>query len=234
MKSALKSVLSVACALTLQAPFSGHAQQALAPVPDTTGYRPNGFGRPPFVYYQGDLMLADGSALRAYLPTSPSGFAKTVDAFLTAPAVNSRAVRKTYKIADVHALHVHQQYYEAMQVGLKEPSVLALRVADGTVELFLYSEPKPVPVVGALGPAGQIAGMLVTYANNHWYVRREGQLTEVSRGFFATQMSEYLDDFPDVAQKIALGAKDYGYQDMRAIITEFNAHKAVVTRKEKP
>jgi hypothetical protein len=47
-------------------------------------------------------------------------------------------------------------------------------------------------------------------------------VTEVKRGKFEEQISEYLKAQPELAAKVKSKAKDYQYQDMVVIIGEYN------------
>ena len=97
-------------------------------------------------------------------------------------------------------------------------------MVDGPVELFTFADPKSVPIPVPL--PGATAVFAIPYINNHWYLRRNGELIEVRRGQFEKQIADYVQDSPALAAKVLSKDKDYQYQDMIRIITEYNQQLA--------
>ncbi|RYU77965.1 hypothetical protein [Hymenobacter persicinus] len=176
----------------------------------------------------GTLRFADGRAIQAYLPipTQYPGIDYPFNYYFRLPNRKPTPPRQTAKVEDVLSMTAGPYYFETMRlVGTKKPKILAERVADGAVELFLQAEqqraPLPIPVPGAM------LHTAIPYTNSHFFIRRRGgALAEVDRGMFNAQVSQLLMGYPELAQKVARQEKDYHYRNLVAIITEYNAHLA--------
>ena len=176
----------------------------------------------------GTLRLTDGRAIQAYLPipTQYPGIDYPFNYYFRRPNRKPTPPRQTAKVEDVLSMTAGPYYFETMRpAGTKKPKILAERVADGAVELFLQAEqqraPLPIPVPGA------VLHTTIPYTNSHFFIRRRGgALAEVDRGLFNAQVSQLLMDYPELAMKVARQEKDYHYRSLVAIITAYNAHLA--------
>ncbi|SMB98404.1 hypothetical protein SAMN00120144_1090 [Hymenobacter roseosalivarius DSM 11622] len=213
--------------LPLVFPTLSQAQEASVAPTDTVGYIKGGYGKFRDTFYMGNLIKIDGTQLTGvYLPATLMGYGTQIDYFLTPPGQPKRAKRYTLKIKKVQSMTVHRRYYENILSKGKPSKVLGVRMLTGPVELLTYAQPGvvPVPIPGA-------AVLLVNaYTNNRWYVRRNGELKEVSRLNFATEMSQYLADYPELAQKVIVGEKNYRYRNTLSIITEYNQHATAASK----
>lgn len=73
---------------------------------------------------------------------------------------------------------------------------------------------------------GAILHTSIPYTNSHFFVRRNGQLQQVQRAAFDSQISQCLADYPELAAKVARGESGYHYRDLVSIMTGFNQHLA--------
>lgn len=173
----------------------------------------------------GTLKLMDGREVQAYFPvfTQYPGMDFPFDYYFTRPEANPTPPRQTARVEDVRSLQAGPYYFETMRVdGQKKAKILAQRMANGPVELFLQAEqqraPLPIPIPGA------ILHTSIPYTNSHFFVRRNGRLQQVERAAFGPQMSQYLADYPELAAKVAHGESGYHYRDLVSIMTAFNQH----------
>lgn len=217
------------CYLGLRA-LPDYAQQPTPAVPDTAGYVKGGYGKFTDRFYLGTLTKMDGTQLQAYLPAGRLGYERIVDYF---PQPPSRAKlsngRTTLKMKQVKSMSVHGRLYETVQYRGKNTKIMALRLLDGPVALFAYSQPRrlliPIPLAAGVTP---LAGIPLA-DKPHWYLRRKDEFTEMSRSHFAQRMSAYLVDLPELASKVANNAANYQFSDTPAIIAEYNRAKAALT-----
>ena len=220
-------------AALLSLPFASHAQQAPAgaasvsvqsgPAADTALHVIN----KALLFAWGTLTLMDGREVHAYFPvfTQYPGMDFPFDYYFTPPEAKPTPAYHTARVEDVRRLQAGPYYFEPMRIdGQKKAKILAQRMANGPVELFLQAEqqraPLPIPVPGA------ILHTAIPYTNSHFFVRRNGQLQPVQRAAFGAQMSQYLTDAPELAAKVARGDSGYHYRDLFSIVTEYNQHIA--------
>jgi hypothetical protein len=213
----MPSVFYTACFLVLSRPAFSQAP----PAADTAGYVKGGYHKFTDTFYLGEFTTTDGTTLRAYLPTTRMGYERILDYFQTPPGQKPAARRYTLRMEQVRSMRVHGRYYENLLDDGETTDVLALQLLTGPVEVFTYAEPRSVPVPVPIPGAGMlIAG--AGYTNNHWYLRRNGEITKLRRGKFAEQLSSYLADCPALAQQVASGAEHYRYQNTLSILSEYN------------
>lgn len=164
-----------------------------------------------------------------YLPHAVNGFEKFIDFCETHPEVRPYPKTKHISVDKIHCMTVRGQYFETLHSDEgKSLRILAPRLVEGPVELFNFSEGKSVPpvlpiaAIASMGAASTVILLGINYTSNHWYLRRNGKLIEVKRSKFTEQVAAYLQDAPDLAQKVEARAQGYRYQDMPQIITEYN------------
>lgn len=171
---------------------------------------------------QAELTTVSGEKSLAYVPLSSLGFALIVPVFKREEDIDKPGAQPLF--IDVDNVQIIRtiatgQYLEHMVVKGKQRHQLAVRVLDGPVELFSFTQmPQP-----ASGPMGFQTGREVA-AKRQWYVRRQGQLVEVVRGGFTKQMAAYFHDDPVIVE--ALTSKSIGYDDMKMLVRMYNQHQA--------
>jgi hypothetical protein len=222
-------------AVLLPFSFSSQAQQAAAPsVNSQTAARPGAAADTvlhvidkTLLFGWGTLKLMDGKEVQAYLPvfTMYPGMDFPFDYYFTRPDVKPTPPRQTARVEDVRSMSAGPYYFETMRLeGQKKAKILAQRMANGPVELFLQAEqqraPLPIPLPGG------ILHTAIPYTNSHFFVRRSGVLQKVERSAFGSQISQCLFDYSELAAKVARGETGYHYRDLVSIITEFNQHVA--------
>ncbi|MCB2409269.1 hypothetical protein [Hymenobacter lucidus] len=221
----MKQILYAAAFLL---PFVTAAQQTTPAAPaatvtfaDTAVYRANNY----LSFMPGSMQLMDGRTVQGYLPiqTMYPGIDYTFIYYLAHPKSKPKPAKQTVQVAQVQSVTVAGHYLESMRVpGEQKVKILAERFVNGPVEVFLQAEPQRIPL--PIPIAGAMLHTAVPYTNSHFFVRRNGSLIKVERSSFKTQMSQYLQDYPELATKVSQGTKDYHYRNLLAIITEFNAH----------
>lgn len=177
-------------------------------------------------YAPGEVLTPEGKLVKAYFPHSINGFEKTISYYTTHPEVRPFPKPHYISVDKIKTLTVRGQYSETLSMNGKSLHLLAARLVDGPVELFNFAEAKSVPLPVPIPGAMLIPVVGIPYTKNHWYLRRAGVVTEVKRGKFEEQISEYLNTQPELATKVKSKAKDYQYQDMVRIITEYNQQAA--------
>ncbi len=211
-------------------PLSYGSQAQLAPVPtgtsaDTTLHVID----KSLLFAWGTLKRMDGPDVQAYLPvfTQYPGMDFPFNYYFTRPEAKPTPPRHEIRVEQVRSMTAGPYYFETMRLeGQKKAKILAQRMVNGPVELFLQAEqqraPLPLPVPGGLLHAA------IPYTNSHFFVRRNGRLQQVERSGFGAQMSQYLTEDPDLAAKVARGDTQYHYRDLVSIITEYNQYTAPV------
>ena len=222
-------------AVFLPLSFVSHAQQAPAPAGPAPAVIHSGAAADTalhvidktLLFAWGTLKLMNGREVQAYFPvfTQYPGMDFPFDYYFTRPEVKPTPPRQTARVEDVRSLQAGPYYFETMRVdGQKKAKILAQRMANGPVEVFLQAEqqrvPLPIPVPGAMLHTS------IPYTNSHFFVRRNGHLQQVERAAFGTQISQMLADYPELAIKVARGESGYHYRDLVSIMTEFNQHMA--------
>jgi len=181
-------------------------------------------------FLPGSLRMLDGRTIQGYVPIPMQypGLGANLFYYLANPRSKPRPKKLKLEITKVHSITAGTHYLETMLLPdgadseLYDPEILAERFVNGPVEVFLQAEaqhiPVPIPVAGSIMSAG------IPYTNSHFFVRRNGLLMQVDRGSFKDVMSQYLQDYPELAAKVREGEKNYHYRNLISIITEFNAH----------
>ncbi|GAA3944904.1 hypothetical protein [Hymenobacter algoricola] len=179
----------------------------------------------------GEVLTPEGRLVKGYFPGSVNGFEKTISFYLTHPEVRPFPKPKYISVDKIRSMTVHGFYFETLQQKGKSLHVLACRLVDGPVQLFNYAEEKGIPVPLPIIGFGLIPLASIPYTKNHWYLKRNDELTVIDRSRFVFEVSTYFADYPALAQKIKQKGKDYQYQDMVRIVTEYNRRPAAAGSK---
>ncbi|GAA4002872.1 hypothetical protein GCM10022408_12940 [Hymenobacter fastidiosus] len=177
-------------------------------------------------YAPGEVVTPTGQRVKAYFPNSVNGFEKTIAFYYSHPEVRPFPPAKLISVDKIHTMTVRGNHFETLTRNGKSLHVLAARLVDGPVELFNFAEEKGVPIPIPIPGAMLLPIASIPYTKNHWYLRRNGELTEVKRGQFVEQLRGYLQDQPALVEKVQQHTKYYQYPDMVHIITEYNQHVA--------
>lgn len=223
----LKLLFCVGLVMSAAAARPAWAQQPAAPAADTVGREKFTYAKGTNRYYWGTLTKADGTQVPAYLPTRHVGYAGRITYFLPPLSVtNELRNRHGINIKEMQAITVRGRQYESIRLNGKPIDILAVRLLDGPVTLATYAEARAIPLPIPLG-AGlpmPIAGFRIS-DKNHWYLRRDGAWTEIGRADFATALSAYLADAPELAAKVARQEPNYLHLNTPAIIAKYNQLK---------
>lgn len=199
--------------------------QTPAGLPDTASYAWGGD-----TFRLGELVQANGTRLAAYVPSQRMGYEKWIAYFLAPPAPGRMPKRYKANVDELNSVKVHGHYYETMRKPNGRASdVLAYQLLAGpAIELLVYAEPRAIPLPIPLGVGLAMPVVSIKRSDkNHWYLRREGVLTPVVGSGFSQHMSQYLQDDPGLAQNIAANQPGYRYEDIPAIIAEYNRFKGL-------
>lgn len=171
-----------------------------------------------FGFGKAEIIGPDGKAHTAYIPLSTVGFSPLLPFYRHEEEVG-RFLHDPLNISvdKVQSIKVNELYLEHMVVKGKRLHVLATRVAEGAVELFNYTQIKQIPLGGP--QSGRID--YIVYPKRHWYLRRQGELVEVSRHDFIPQLTQYFQDEPAIVA--ALAGKQVAYRDLLGLVMQYNA-----------
>ncbi|GAA4041006.1 hypothetical protein GCM10022409_28750 [Hymenobacter glaciei] len=173
---------------------------------------------------QAELTTAGGEKSLVYIPLSSLGFGSVVPVFRREEDIDSPGAQPLLiSVDNVQMIRAHAtgQYLEHMVVKGRRRHQLAVRVLDGPVELFSYTQVQP----NTGGPLGFQAAPQAS-VKCQWYIRRQGQLVEVVHGGFTKQMAAYFHDDPVVVE--ALASRSVGYDDMKMLVQMYNQHQTPV------
>ena len=201
-----------------------------APLPDTTRQF-KGFADLPFAW--GTMLLRNGQVVRAYLPTATTrGLEGVVMYYPQVPGSGSGKAARPRSVAapNVQWLRVGGQYWEVLRSGKHDDGSLAQRRQTGAVELFLVQASATL-ILTALGPnpvmsspAGATLPQLGPSPAS-WYLRRPaGPPMLVVPTNFASQVSAFLHDDPELARRVAASQPGYRYDELESIIQQYNRH----------
>jgi len=167
-----------------------------------------------------EVTLASGRKVEGYFSLVSTGVEKQIYYCETNPEKKPRPTAKLVKIDNIQSLTQRGIYAESLRQEGKSLHILAPRIVDGQVELFVYAEPEKIPVPLPLpGPAGLIA---INYTNNHWYLRRNGILTTVTHGNFREVINSYFTDCLALKTQVNNNADGFHYKDMPNIVRLYN------------
>jgi len=184
----------------------------------------------------GVVQLRSGARLRAYLPAGVAGLPTyfTLPYYLTPPDQGSPLPKaKHLKISQVQWMLVRGQYFEALPANPTQhtPNQLAARLVTGSVELFVVKLPSlrvsflsSSPVLSA--PISTTAGELLPEGVSY-YLRRPGQpALQLAASEFASQVSAFLADDPELARRIRAGQAGYRLAELPSLVQQYNQYQA--------
>ena len=198
---------------------TGRAQNAALP-PTTILTAGNLNFKQTMGFGQAELTTVGGEKSIVYILLSSLGFGQVVPIFHQEADIDKPGAQPLLiSVDDIQMIYAVAtgQYLEHMVIKGKRRHQLAIRVVDGPVELFSYTQVVQTPS----GPAGFQAGP----GGSAWYIRRQGELVEVLYGSFTKQMVAYFHDDPVIVE--ALANKKMRYNDMRMLVQTYNQHKAL-------
>ncbi len=163
-------------------------------------------------YGKADVLGPDGKTHQVYIPITLNGFARLLPYYQREEDLRRFGNQPlNISVDKVQSIRMNALYLEHMLVGGKRKHILAARLSNGTVEVFNYTE-----IVDT--------GLMVAYPNRSWYLRRQGELVEVSRKNFIPQMTAYFQDDAELMALISAGKLHY--RDVLTIGRLYNQHKA--------
>lgn len=116
----------------------------------------------------------NGQTHRVYVPVAEAGgFTRMLPFYRRAEEISRLGQPWSISLDKVQQMQLHGTYYEHLHLRGKDTHLLAARVANGPVELFSYLEQTQLMVPNA---AGVGAMSMDGRPNQHWYVRRNGDL----------------------------------------------------------
>jgi hypothetical protein len=171
-----------------------------------------------------------GQTHQVYVPAGQPGFVRMLPFYRREEDIRRAGQPWTISVDKVQKMRLYGVHYEHMVVQGKRKHLLAARVANGPVELFNYTEVTQM-VVLPLGVVGAVAaGALLAVgtggegiAERRWYLRRGGELVQVQRSNFVTQMSEYFKDDPETVA--AVTQQQVHYPDMLTLVQAYNQRR---------
>ncbi|MBO3271162.1 hypothetical protein F1C16_18790 [Hymenobacter sp. NBH84] len=174
------------------------------------------------------IKLVDNRTVHAYLPTNAIGYINTIDYFRKNPEVRPFPKIQYIPVNDLEVVEMRGFHLENMRAA-GHPDILAMRVLEGPVELFMMSGkitdnlPGVVFVASGLSlftTAAFLSGAAVE--NNRWFVRRNGQLIALKHSNFREQMGQYTADCLGISTQVKQGMDGFRYKDTPNIIKLYN------------
>lgn len=222
--------------LLLGTSFGARAQQTTAPAAaaaaptDSGAYVANRF----ISFIPGQLELLDGRIITGYMPvtTMYPGLDFEFIYYLTHPDRKPKPEKQEVRMQDVKRMTAGSHYLEPMRLPGEKVKIMAERFVNGPVEVFLQADQKSVPIIVPLPSPILMSG--IPYTKSHFFVRRNGVLTQVDRGMFYMQMSQYLADYPELAKRIAHAEKGYHYKDLLRLVSSYNQFTANLQSAGRP
>ncbi len=181
-------------------------------------------------YGKAEILGSDGKTHQVFIPISVNGFAKLLPFYRREEDLRRFGTEPlNIDVDKVQSIRLNDLYQEHMVVQGKRKHILASRLAEGPVELFNYTEvsqavPVIIPLGGVSGPMMMMTLGVGGIPNRTWYLRRKGELMQVSRAYFLPQMAIYFQD--DAELVAALQAGKLHYKDMLTLVRTYNRHKA--------
>jgi hypothetical protein len=219
-----KLVLCAGLLLSMAITRMSQAQQVTALAADTAGHNIFTYAKGTDRYYLGTLTKADGTQLSAYLPTQRIGYKGRFSYFLPPLSIaNELRHRRSINVKKVKQMEVRGHSYEAVLLNGKPIDVLAVKLLEGPITLATIAMARAIPVPIPLGAGLPMPIVGIPLSNlNLWYLRRNEGWIQIRRANFATTLSAYLSDEPELAAKIARQEPNYSYINMPSIISEYN------------
>ena len=167
------------------------------------------------------MLAVTGRTYQVYVPLNRYGFSHELPVFQQESAMRRLDAQPQAMAVDrVQSVQTSVSYLEHMVVGGKRLHVLALRTAYGPVELFSYTETKRIHMAARGVAFEQNTGYVPYPQKQHWYLRRQGVLTEVRRENFAQQLATYFQDDPATVASLTDGTTVY--QSLTPLVEAYN------------
>jgi hypothetical protein len=194
---------------------SAAAQVALPPAAKAA----DAFANSAFHFGYAELTTVAGKVYPVYLPLARYGFSGELPVFQQESDMQrADAEPKSIPVAKVTSVHTTDAYLEAVVLAGKPQAILAVRTVNGPVELFSYVETKRIHMGG--GGLRRSIGYVPKLEKQHWYLRRQGLMTEVAPQSFVQQLTAYFSDDPAVAAGLAAGT--WTYPTLGALVSAYN------------
>jgi hypothetical protein len=173
-----------------------------------------GFGR-------ASVLAVTGKTYQLYVPLNRYGFSHELPVFQQESDMRRLDAQPQAMAVDrVQSVQTSQSYLEHMVIAGKRLHLLALRTANGPVELFSYTETKRIHMAARSVGLEQNTGYVPYPQKQHWYLRRQGVLTEVQRENFAPQLAAYFQDDPATVASLTGGS--VVYQNLTPLVEAYN------------
>ena len=166
-----------------------------------------------------ELTTVAGKMYPVYLPLARYGFSQEVPVFRQESDMQRLdAEPQSIPVARVTSVQTTDAYLEQVVLAGKPQPLLAVRTVQGLVELFSYVETKRIHMGG--GGLRRSIGYVPRLDKQHWYLRKQGVMTEIDQQKFAPQLTAYFSDDPAVAAGLAAGT--WSYATLGALVSEYN------------
>lgn len=192
------------------------AQVALPPAAKAA----DGFASANYSFGYAELKTVAGKVLPLFVPLARYGFSHELPLFGQASDMQRLDAEPQSILVDrVASLQTTDAYLEHVVLAGKPQHLLAVRTVSGPVELFSYVETKRIHMGGGGGLRRSI-GYVPYLPKQHWYLRRQGTMTEVVERNFAQQLTAYFTNDPAVGAGLAAGT--WTYQTLSALVAAHN------------
>lgn len=167
------------------------------------------------------VLAVTGKTYQVYVPLTRYGFSHELPVFQQESDMRRLDAQPQALAVDrVQSVQTEVSYLEHMVLNGKRQHVLALRTANGPVELFSYTETKRIHMAARGVGLEQSTGYVPNPARQHWYLRRQGVLTEVQQHNFTQQLATYFKDDPATVASLTSGATLY--QTLTPLVEAYN------------
>lgn len=167
------------------------------------------------------VLAVTGKTYQVYVPLTRYGFSRELPVFQQESDLRRLDAQPQALAVDrVQSVQTEVSYLEHMVLNGKRLHVLALRTANGPVELFSYTETKRIHMAARGVGLEQNTGYVPNPARQHWYLRRQGVLTEVQPATFGPQLAAYFQDDPATVASLTSGATLY--QTLTPLVEAYN------------
>jgi hypothetical protein len=168
------------------------------------------FANTVYGFGQASVLAVTGKTYQLYVPLNRYGFSRELPVFpKEADMRQFNAQPQLIAIDRVQSVQTSQGYLAHIVLNGKRLHVLALRTVTGPVELFSYIETKRIHMAAHGAGAESSVGYIPNPDKQHWYLRRQGVLTEVQPANFAQQLATYFQDDAATVASLTSGATTY-------------------------
>ncbi len=179
--------------------------------------------------YPGYIITHDNDTIHGYLELS--NYVDNQKKVLFYESANDERYAKKYKAKEIKGYKVGPRSYESFRFWPKNESKgvhFFLKVLDGPVSLYeLYYKPQDPTDESAMGDVDIVMGLNEKNLDTQLIAIKPGgepvQLDKLK--FFRNfkkNMSRYLADYPELAERIANKEEGYRYENLNEIIREYN------------